>query len=104
MFSLIANSRCEAISRGAIDKTAISEDESLTDGTVSEEEDMLVVQEIVEDRNHDFKRTHFHSATQCDFCRKKVCRLLFYIIISTFSMYNDCSLPKTTLSLLDRAV
>ncbi|XP_053629012.1 PDZ domain-containing protein 8 isoform X2 [Cherax quadricarinatus] len=64
--------RCEAIGRGSLDKNAISEDESLTDGTVSEEDDVLGVQEIVEDRNHDFKRTHFHSATQCDFCKKKI--------------------------------
>ncbi|KAG7169249.1 PDZ domain-containing protein 8-like isoform X3 [Homarus americanus] len=64
--------RCEAIGRGTFDKTAISEDESLTDGTLSEEDDLLGMQEIVEDRNHDFKRTHFHSATQCDFCKKKI--------------------------------
>ncbi|XP_042893384.1 PDZ domain-containing protein 8-like [Penaeus japonicus] len=44
----------------------------LTDGTLSEEDEISVTQEIVEDRNHDFKRTHFHSATQCDFCRKKI--------------------------------
>ncbi|XP_069191633.1 PDZ domain-containing protein 8-like isoform X1 [Procambarus clarkii] len=64
--------RCEATGKGTVEKTAISEDESFTDGTVSEEDDILSVQEIVEDRNHDFKRTHFNSATQCDFCKKKI--------------------------------
>ncbi|XP_042870320.1 PDZ domain-containing protein 8-like isoform X1 [Penaeus japonicus] len=68
--------RCETLGRGIIDKnyasSPISEDESLTDGTLSEEDEISVTQEIVEDRNHDFKRTHFHSATQCDFCRKKI--------------------------------
>ncbi|XP_047495442.1 PDZ domain-containing protein 8-like isoform X3 [Penaeus chinensis] len=68
--------RCETLGRGILDKnyasSPISEDESLTDGTLSEEDEISVTQEIVEDRNHDFKRTHFHSATHCDFCRKKI--------------------------------
>ena len=29
-------------------------------------------EEIVEKKMHDFIRTHFHRATHCDFCTKKV--------------------------------
>ncbi|KAK3853161.1 hypothetical protein Pcinc_040287 [Petrolisthes cinctipes] len=66
--------RCEALGRGIIDRSTHSEDESMTDGTISEEDDIIGLQEttIGEDRSHEFKRTHFHSATQCDFCKKKI--------------------------------
>lgn len=67
--------RCDPVGR-VPDKITHSEDESLTDGTVSEDDDLLGMQDIAEDRIHDFKRTHFHSATQCNFCKKKVC--IFY--------------------------
>ncbi|KAK7073148.1 hypothetical protein SK128_011365 [Halocaridina rubra] len=66
--------RCDMSLRIGQDKSSnrpLSEDESLTDGTVSEEDEMFGMQDIVEDRSHDFKRTHFQSAVQCDFCRKK---------------------------------
>ena len=56
-----------------------SEDESLTDGndgTLSEEDDEGGQEE--DDRNHSFKRTHFHSATLCDFCKKKV--IYWYLV------------------------
>lgn len=29
-------------------------------------------EEIIEKKMHDFIRTHFHRATHCDFCTKKV--------------------------------
>ncbi|XP_068221244.1 PDZ domain-containing protein 8-like isoform X3 [Palaemon carinicauda] len=67
--------RCDVSMRVNQDKVSnrpISEDESLTDGTVSEEDEMYGMQDIVEDRIHDFKRTHFNSAVQCNFCRKKI--------------------------------
>lgn len=64
--------RCDTLSRVVLDKNALSEDESLTDCTLSEDEDVPTIHEAAEDRNHDFKRTHFHSATQCNFCRKKI--------------------------------
>ncbi|KAK4299670.1 hypothetical protein Pmani_028064 [Petrolisthes manimaculis] len=75
--------RCEAMGRsgGIIDRTTtttttttttLSEDESMTDGTLSEEEDSMNLHDTGEDRSHEFKRTHFHSATQCDFCKKKI--------------------------------
>lgn len=64
--------RCDTLNRVVLDKNALSEDESLTDCTLSEDEDVPTIHEAAEDRNHDFKRTHFHSATQCNFCRKKV--------------------------------
>ncbi|KAK8407599.1 hypothetical protein O3P69_002273 [Scylla paramamosain] len=64
--------RCDVFGRVILEKNALSEDESLTDGTLSEDDDVPTIQEAAEDRNHDFKRTHFHSATQCNFCRKKI--------------------------------
>ncbi|KAG0726676.1 PDZ domain-containing protein 8 [Chionoecetes opilio] len=64
--------RCDALGRVVFDRNAVSEDESLTDGTLSEDDDVPTIQEAAEHRNHDFKRTHFHSATQCNFCRKKI--------------------------------
>ncbi|CAL4067440.1 unnamed protein product [Meganyctiphanes norvegica] len=49
-----------------------SEDEaSLTDGTASEE-DNDNSSDQQNQQSHTFKRTHFHSATYCDFCKKKI--------------------------------
>ncbi|KAB7498748.1 PDZ domain-containing protein 8 [Armadillidium nasatum] len=52
--------------------TAIDEDD-LTDATLSDDDDSLGDQdECREERDHVFKRTHFNSATQCSFCKKKI--------------------------------
>lgn len=32
----------------------------------------IVSSEVVDKKHHDFIRTHFHRATHCDFCSKKV--------------------------------
>ncbi|XP_045131499.1 PDZ domain-containing protein 8-like isoform X9 [Portunus trituberculatus] len=64
--------RCDVFGRVVLEKNGLSEDESMTDGTLSEDDDVPTIQEVAEDRNHDFKRTHFHSATHCNFCRKKI--------------------------------
>lgn len=65
--------RCDIV-RGQQDGSTsgqlMSEDESLTDGNFSEDEDVGLGQDE-DDRSHDFIRTHFHSATLCDFCKKK---------------------------------
>lgn len=42
-------------------------------------------EEISEKKMHDFIRTHFHRATHCDFCTKKVYVLtVIYFFICTF--------------------
>ncbi|XP_064104198.1 PDZ domain-containing protein 8-like [Macrobrachium nipponense] len=67
--------RCDIqmkVNQDKVSSRPISEDESLTDGTVSEEDDSYGMHDIVEDRIHDFKRTHFNSAVQCNFCKKKI--------------------------------
>ncbi|XP_066937776.1 PDZ domain-containing protein 8 isoform X2 [Macrobrachium rosenbergii] len=67
--------RCDIpmkLNQDKVSSRPISEDESLTDGTVSEEDDVYGMHDIVEDRIHDFKRTHFNSAVQCNFCKKKI--------------------------------
>lgn len=72
--------RCESKkgSSNSLTQPCNSEDESNSDGggAVSEEESVADLAdswgEVGQQRQHDFKRTHFSSATQCDFCKKKV--------------------------------
>lgn len=35
-------------------------------------------EEVIDKKMHDFIRTHFHRATHCDFCTKKVTILIFF--------------------------
>ena len=93
--------RCDALGRVIFDRNALSEDESLTDGTLSEDDDVPTIQEAVEDRNHDFKRTHFHSATQCNFCKKKVKYhvqniSVYVFILNYMNVYTIHSLKRLT--------
>ncbi|XP_076061175.1 PDZ domain containing 8 isoform X2 [Oratosquilla oratoria] len=54
-----------------INSSTCIEDDSSIDGGLSDE-DEAYLGEIIDERPHDFKRTHFHSTTQCDFCKKKI--------------------------------
>lgn len=44
----------------------------------------ILSEDAINRKPHDFIRTHFHRATHCDFCTKKVCIKNFYVELEKF--------------------